>query len=668
MPNDNLLQLIERTVLSVAENVAQNAGFDEGFGQYFRIINPSLARYQHHQGDSINEEDLRLRYVYETALIHIVTSVFTLNIQAACQKSFDAWPVYDEGNPYCWYDLPISFSDPVKLVADSLLATKSPAIVASQICGQILDRLIKRYVGEFYTPLPIAKHLIDLSGLKSVDLAMGKSIADPACGGGIILTLIADKAIKDLWKKKCSPKQIIDLLSRGLYGFDIQPFAVTITKSLLIYSCLPLFKKIKTALPDLLFPNVLLRDALVFQESWIDNVGFDYIIGNPPYMSAKETNLDFVDNYREVIHGHTNLYQLFLWWAIKSANPDGVVSFLLPQSMLAGSYFAKLREQLAKYANLVSITRILDHRDVVGDTDQQMMAVCLKASRDKVYQDAVNIRIVWNGTDISDSQAYIIDKSRVFRQIKESSVVWVVSDNVLDYTISERLQEKGVLLNELVEYFKVGNGEYVWNQNKELLVQSALLSSAPLISSASIEPYGFTFPYTGSHSARDRSFSLVTEKTSPILHSGSLVLIQRVTPRKIGRRVVAGMPSLAFHEAYPNYFLENHVNYVQNCTVESQEFLPGILGWLNSDLVNFAFQLQNGTSQISVFELGLLPVDMELLKVIAPVCSDILLSQPNDRATRIAKLNTLIFDWFELGIKHRNRINNVLSRTQRRKK
>ena len=94
-----------------------------------------------------------------------------------------------------------------------------------------------------------------------------------------------------------------------------------------------------------------------------------------------------------------------------------------------------------------------------------------------------------------------------------------------------------------------------------------------------------------------------------------------------------------------------------------------MLGWLNSDLINFAFQLWNGTSQVSVFELGLLPIDIDLLGVLTPLCLEILLSSSRaDQVVRVAELNALIFDWFDLGVKHRNRICTVLSRTQQRKK
>ena len=70
----------------------------------------------------------------------------------------------------------------------------------------MLDRASERYLGEFYTPLSIAEHLIELSGLQPNELLDGYRVIDPACGGGIILTAIVDEVISYAKKEKISPK------------------------------------------------------------------------------------------------------------------------------------------------------------------------------------------------------------------------------------------------------------------------------------------------------------------------------------------------------------------------------------------------------------------------------------------------------------------------------
>ena len=147
-------------------------------------------------------------------------------------------------------------------------------------------------------------------------------------------------------------------------------------------------------------------------------------------------------HYEDVLYGHPNLYQLFLWWAVRAAVKGGIVSFLLPQTMLAGTYSKKLRERLDYQTNIISITRIIDRTGVVGDADQQMMAVCLQASKNpSTSEEAVNVRITRNGDGISSAKPHSIKHSRIVQRVEELSF-WVVSDNILDYTICERLEAK----------------------------------------------------------------------------------------------------------------------------------------------------------------------------------------------------------------------------------
>ena len=542
----------------------------------------------------------------------------------------------------------------------------------------------KRYLGEFYTPLPIVKHLIDLSGFQEHELLKGYRIIDPACGGGIILTAIADRVISYAEEREDSPESVLQNLSQNMYGFDIQPAAIYITRSLLIYRCLRLLKKCDQIHLSPLFPNIKLQDALLTHDQYSsrqddlfqdlpNNKGFHYIIGNPPFMSVKGKKLDYLEHYEEVISGHPNLYQLFLWWAVRAAIKGGVVSFLLPQTMLAGAYSRTLRDQLENHVNLTSITRITDRKGVVGNVDQQMMAVCLKINEsqsakkndsDEPAVANVNVRITRNGNELLDAKSLKVKHSRIAHKVEGSSVFWVISDNVFDYTICERLEKQCSPLVKLNE-FSCGNGGYVWNQNKELLSETYEDNSLPLISAASIELYGFNFPYVGSHASHKRLFSCQNKRVEKVMHSQPALLVQRTTPRKVGRRLIVGMPSDEFYADYPRYFLENHINYIKVRANDDKDLLYGLMGWLNSDLINFVFQLRNGNTHVSAFELGLFPVNLEMVKQLVDLTKAITDADTRERNGRIEILNETIYDWLNLGPRHRSRIADVLNRKEK---
>ena len=672
---ETLTQLLETATTLTAKYVhkqRESDDFKEGFEEYLSFVERAIERYEHHLGNDIANEELRKRYEYETALLHVLTSVFSYEIE----QEFVDWPVDELDSPYRWFQLPSELSTPIKDIVTELSKSDSRALDVSHVSGQVLDGNSKRYLGEFYTPLPIVKHLIDLSGLKERELLKGYRIIDPACGGGIILTAIADKVISYAEEREDPPESVLHNLSQNMYGFDIQSCAVYITRSLLIYRCLQLLEKCNQVNISPLFPNIKQQDTLLTYDQYFsrqddlfkdlpDEKGFHYIIGNPPFMSVKGKKLDFLTHYEDVISGHPNLYQLFLWWAVRAAIKGGVVSYLLPQTMLAGAYSKKLRDQLENHGTLTSVTRMTDRTGVVGDVDQQMMAVCLKAN-DLVepIEANVNVRITRNGNELLDAKSLKVKHSRIAQRVEGLSVSWVVSDNIFDYTICERLEKQCSPLVKLNE-FSYGNGGYVWNQNKKLLSATYEDNSLPLISAASIEIYGFNFPYDGSHASHKRLFSRQNKRVEKVMHSQPALLVQRTTPRKVGRRLIVGMPSDKFYSEHPRYFLENHINYIKVLDNEHVNLLYGLMGWLNSDLINFVFQLRNGNTHVSAFELGLFPVNLEIVKQLVDLTKAITNVETQERNSHIETLNKTIYDWLGLGPKHRSRIADVLNRKEK---
>jgi len=657
----SLEELVYETVaeMSLPSNI--NA-FQMAFETYFLALKPSFERYYPHLGQEVTVDDLKSRFRYETALIHVITEIFTHKAKTDNKQLIDKmWPVFQSESYFSWYRLSEKILKKVDCLTDQLRDINQLAFKLSEATGYIFDRTTKRHFGEFYTPPQIVEHLIELSGFQPSDLINGRKIVDPACGGGIILTAIAEKTIAHGLNSRVPNQHIINALKQNLFGFDIQPFSIAITRTFLLYSCIPLFT-LNNPIKGSEFANIELLDPLpAIKRFWTEENGFDYIIGNPPFVSIKREFLDFWHNYQEVLHGHPNLYQLFLWWSVQSVTSNGVVSFLLPQSMLVGLYFKNLRRWLNAKVDILSITRMTDHQGIIGDVDQQMMIISLRRARDISKRPDVEIRVTHNGNDISKMPPKRIAYSKIVQQ-KGDILLWIVSDNNLDYVIADRLDSQCVSFAELKNRFYFGNGGYVWNQNKKFLLDKRENDSLPLISSANIEPFCMTFPYVGTHPANKRSFSSRVNAKGIPTHSAPIILIKRTTPRKIGRRLIAGISSDSFSDEYPFFYLENHVNYIKPIEGNNAFSLYGLTGWLNSDLVNFIFQLRNGSTQVSAFEMGLLPVNLEIVKNIAGQAKLISNSTLVSRPERIKELNETIFDWLGLNDKHRKRISKVLDR------
>lgn len=664
--NVNLLERLEKIVFETVSDIDITISSDEfnlALGRYVEVVKVPFDLYREHSSPAVpGPESLQFRFKYETAFLHVLTRALVTDIHGSISPK--DMPVYQPQSLFSWYSL----SEKLCHEIDSIAAD-----IASPVFFQGFIPNLSRYIqskdnvhdlGEFYTPGPIVEHLLEIAGFQAKDIIDGKRVIDPACGGGIILVHIAQSVVNLCLEGGCTVQTALTALSENLYGFDVQPFAVTLTKSFLLHiSSILIRGNEKYRPPD--FPNIRLVDTLTTgSEYWVEAGFFDYVIGNPPFVSIKKKYAIHADRYDDALFGHPNLYQLFVWWAVKATVPNGKISFVLPQSALIGSYSKQLREKLNELTVLVSVTRMIDRYDVIEGADQQMMAVCIQVRPDKTENDCVQVRVTRNGSDIHTTESKSILRSRIVQNVA-GTIIWVVSDSHYDYEILEQVETHSGTLSSFGGIFKIGNGGFVWNQHKDLVSAEEHEHSIPLISSASITPYLAVFPYTGKHQTRQRLFARVTEEVEHKQHSKVALLVQRTTPRKAGRRVVAGMLPLEFHRQHSWYFIENHVNYAHVVAKEHENLLYSLNAWLNSDIVNFVFQLRNGTAHISLFEMSALPIVMPLMHEISAQAAETVTISSGARQKVAHELNQYIFDWLSLGWRHRQRIEEIMGRRER---
>lgn len=164
------------------------------------------------------------------------------------------------------------------------------------------DRIVN---GAIYTPSDIRDYIVNESlSRDNVDFNNSK-IADIACGcSGFLYT-----AAKELKNKTNNTYQHI--FAHQIYGLDIQQYSVTRSKLLLSLLALSEGEDIE----KFQF-NIHEGDALLFnwREHYPDFKGFQIIVGNPPYVSAR--NLD--ENSKENVK---------LWEVCTTGNPDLYIPF-----------------------------------------------------------------------------------------------------------------------------------------------------------------------------------------------------------------------------------------------------------------------------------------------------------------------------------------------------
>jgi len=95
------------------------------------------------------------------------------------------------------------------------------------------------------------------------------------------------------------------------------------------------------------FPEVLNDDG--------DFVGFDVVIGNPPY-GMIQNDTDYFLNVYKTMEGRFDLFEAFIERALMIVKQNSVVKYILPNTLLTNLYSKKVRKNLLENYNVVELT------------------------------------------------------------------------------------------------------------------------------------------------------------------------------------------------------------------------------------------------------------------------------------------------------------------------
>jgi len=194
------------------------------------------------------------------------------------------------------------------------------------------------------------------------------------------------------------------------------------------------------------FPEVLNNNG--------DFEGFDAVIGNPPYVFARENftsamKLYFSDNYQTSQY-QVNLYLLFIERTISIMKNKGEFTLIIPNSMLMVSSAKNLRKHLL---NEIALHEIIN---LMGHTFEGINVETIIISGRKANQNQSNIISIYanESTDFILSQ---IKEQSSFMQ-NEGAELTVFSDSDSD-ELTIKLKQNSEILDDLV-HIKAGLKAY----------------------------------------------------------------------------------------------------------------------------------------------------------------------------------------------------------------
>jgi hypothetical protein len=210
------------------------------------------------------------------------------------------------------------------------------------------------------------------------DILRALRICDPACGSGAFLIEAFDYlegqyelVIDDLIDAGACTEAELDkinptILHENLFGVDLSPEAVEITKLALWIRTAELGKPLSSLTDNIKCGNSVVSDPAVHEKAFnwqaafpsvFEQGGFDAVIGNPPYIRQEwiAAYKPYWERAFKSYHGVADIFTYFFERGVEILRDGGRLGFITSGSWVRGNFGAPLRKFLADSAAIESM-------------------------------------------------------------------------------------------------------------------------------------------------------------------------------------------------------------------------------------------------------------------------------------------------------------------------
>lgn len=318
----------------------------------------------------------------------------------------------------------------------------------------------KKLNGVVYTPQWIVDLILNNVGY-TTDI-LGKTLIDPACGDGAFLKTAVERLIVEGKKLKKSGQTIANLLSRNIYGFDIDENALSACQQELNLT----IKKYGLSNIKWRLTKINSLDKNIISQYFKK---FDFVIGNPPYIRIQnldpQNRLKIQKEWSFCHYGSTDIFIAFFELGWHLMNKKGKLGFITPNTFLKTKAGESLRNFLQ---NSRSVKTLIDF------------------GHNQIFDNATTYSLITilDKTHSSDSFSLYKGDSETIQYVDNLKLSNLSSDNwiLTSNKILERLrsiEKRGVPLNKIAK-IHVGittlADEYYIFQNPVFSTNTAMIS------------------------------------------------------------------------------------------------------------------------------------------------------------------------------------------------
>lgn len=512
----------------------------------------------------------------------------------------------------------------------------------------------------------LEKHVraISKKGLSSFEDFISLRTLDPACGAGVFLISVANlmqsftKVATDTAQTAGIPKSDIqEILSNrqpGLFGVDLDPGALDVAdislrilnmggNKFLTDSLIGTTLKKGNSLISFqglqgesdhqhFFHDPTSINAFEWHREYPEifseiQDGFDFVIMNPPYERLKpnlaefirerlasgerEISTNFYEEYKRSIREATryfreshefhlatsysiNTYQLFLERALQLTRNGGKIGCIVPSNILGDVSAQRLRANLLQQNSLRTIDDFPETSRIFPGVTQSVSIITIEKGG-----QSDSIEVGFNRLGLEDAlerKRMKIGQDRILRTM--GSTLTIPQIDVTGFTLLDTLHNHsplGSITNVLIH-----RGELDLTINKNSITSNK--TDTPLVRGSHISRFALRESRHKSEFVKMGKFKETLETSNRSEHINmARIACQQVS--NMGQRW-----RLKFSQITPGSVLANSCNYIVVNEKETSNNLDYFLGILNSELMNWRFQISNFNNHVSIRELQNLPI------------------------------------------------------------
>ncbi|QSO50828.1 N-6 DNA methylase [Alicyclobacillus curvatus] len=207
--------------------------------------------------------------------------------------------------------------------------------------------------GAVFTNPEVVDLILDLAGYTTDKLLDSCRLLDPSVGDGAFLIQAVSRLLSSYRERTGSLDGCEEALKDCIRGIEVNPESLVACRDNLAFVLTEygLSKDTQNALLDawLVCDDFLLWNCDLLSRDTSDSHGFDFVVGNPPYVRQElvpDAKMTVYRSMYSTIYDRADLYVPFIQHSLELLNPDGMLSFICADRFMRNRYGKRLREYI----------------------------------------------------------------------------------------------------------------------------------------------------------------------------------------------------------------------------------------------------------------------------------------------------------------------------------